>query len=138
MASDFGLVRTYGEATGGKILIGAVLDGILWGDTTYVSIIDDNQILPANINIINYPNPFNSKTIIKLDFLGSRNSSLKIFDILGRTIYTFWDNKFIYPGQYTLSWSGTDNMGRKVSSGVYFITFINELYSSKKSIVLIK
>ncbi len=138
LATNFGLVRTYGEVTGGRVLIGAVLNGVLWGDTTYVSITDDNQMLPAQINIINYPNPFNSKTIIRLDFLGSGYSSLKIIDISGRLVYTFWENKMLNRGKYSTAWNGKNNNNESVSSGVYFIVHNNGFINTKKTILLVK
>jgi hypothetical protein len=75
----------------------------------------------------NYPNPFNSVTIINyhLADLGYQPAEvhLIICDIGGRLIKTLL-NQRQYPGDYRASWDGRDEGGEAVTSGVYFARLI--------------
>ena len=43
-----------------------------------------------------------------------------VVDILGREVAEL-QNGYLVPGQYTLSWNGTNRFGIFVSSGTYFV-----------------
>ena len=45
-----------------------------------------------------------------------------LYDVSGRLVKTLVSHLH-ETGYYTTLWNGTDNNGRKVSSGVYFIRF---------------
>jgi hypothetical protein len=64
----------------------------------------------------NYPNPFNPST--RLDFALPKDGvvSLKVYDILGRTIAALIDGPYA-AGRHTTMWTP----GPNVSSGVYFV-----------------
>jgi photosystem II stability/assembly factor-like uncharacterized protein len=71
----------------------------------------------------NYPNPFNPSTNIKFSIpsVGSRhalNTTLKIYDILGREIETLV-NEQLKPGTYEVDWNAAG-----YSSGVYFYKLV--------------
>ena len=42
------------------------------------------------------------------------------------------------PGQYSISWDGTDNLGNPVASGVYFYSFHGNGFSDMKKMILMK
>ena len=73
----------------------------------------------------NYPNPFNPSTDISFDAGVSGEVSLVIYDILGNKVRTLVSG-FVTPGNYVVSWDGTDNNGNNVSSGVYVYTLISQ------------
>jgi len=66
----------------------------------------------------NYPNPFNSSTVIKINLMGTSEAELRIFDIQGRFIIAIE----IVPGSETVIWEGVDYKRHKCSSGIYFAT----------------
>lgn len=67
----------------------------------------------------NYPNPFNSTTIIRYSLSVNRLITLKIYDILGRRVRTLVEER--QPaGRYTVSWNGRDDAGQPLGSGIYF------------------
>jgi len=67
----------------------------------------------------NFPNPFNNQTVISANVTKSSALTLKIFDMLGREIYT--KNKSISSaGNVGFNWNGTNKFGEGVSSGIYF------------------
>jgi len=85
--------------------------------------IEDNEhkIVPENMAILsNYPNPFNSSTVIWFEIENVDVSDLRvyIYDQLGRIV------KRLSPGTEeangSVFWDGTDNLGSECSSGVYF------------------
>jgi hypothetical protein len=66
----------------------------------------------------NYPNPFNPETRISFQVPRRSPISVKIYDLRGGEIAVLAD-KIFAPGQYDLTWTGTDIQGRSVPSGVY-------------------
>jgi len=74
----------------------------------------------------NHPNPFNMNTMITFDVPNTENGSvpvkLEIYNTRGQLVKSLVDqNK--QAGRYTVTWNGSDDFGRLVSSGVYFYKF---------------
>ena len=71
----------------------------------------------------NYPNPFNSNTAISYQLSGvsGRPSAvtLRVYNILGQLVRTLVDD-YREAGYYKVCWNGRDDLGKEVSSGVYF------------------
>ncbi len=87
----------------------------------------------------NYPNPFNPATTISYDLpVGSSHSvKLKIFDVTGREIKLLV-NKVQVGGRYQVSWDARNNLGNRVSSGVYFYQLQIENSSLTKKMILMQ
>ena len=90
-----------------------------------VSGVDESgdYLVPKGFPLIeNYPNPFNSATLIRyhLPAISSQlfAASLKVYNILGEEVRTLVDEK-LKPGRYEAVWDGRDNRGKEVASGVY-------------------
>ena len=78
------------------------------------------DILPDKFAVFNnYPNPFNPVTTIRYDLPESRNVQIKVFDVLGRTVNTV-DYNQTQAGRHTFTWHGKNELGKKVSTGIYF------------------
>ncbi len=70
----------------------------------------------------NHPNPFNPQTVIPYQLPASSKSErvrLWILDISGRVVKTLVDENQA-GGSYRVEWTGKDDRGESVSSGVYF------------------
>lgn len=67
----------------------------------------------------NYPNPFNSYTTIPYVLLEPGQVVFQIYDVTGQPIRSFVLNNQ-REGSHRLIWDGTDDRGKKVSSGAYF------------------
>ncbi len=67
----------------------------------------------------NYPNPFNPQTNIPYDLAEGGDVVLRIYNLLGQEVRTLVRERQA-PGRYTVQWSGTDDRGVSVSSGIYF------------------
>ena len=80
--------------------------------------VEDNNI-PANFVLKNnYPNPFNPTTTIEFSLHRTQNVKFAIYNIMGQRIKTLVDRKYS-AGNYKIQWNGTNNLGNKISSGVY-------------------
>ena len=95
--------------------------------------------LNKNGNLIlsqNFPNPFNSETVIKYNLPDKGNVSLTIFDVLGSKIITLI-NQEQPQGEYYILWNGKTNLGNNVSSGVYIYNIrFNDMTISKKMLFI--
>ncbi|MBN2001331.1 DUF362 domain-containing protein [candidate division KSB1 bacterium] len=89
--------------------------------------------VPHDHSIIrNYPNPFNSGTVISFSILKTGWAKIKIFNILGAEVVCLTDSKYT-AGQHTIHWDGKDSHGLPVNSGMYFATIdMTDVHSSAK------
>jgi len=99
------------------------------------------QIVPLTFRLDqNYPNPFNPVTTIRFgvpENSSGKNIQLKIFNVLGQVISTLLNGE-IEPGYHEIQWNGTNDLGTKVASGVYFYRVSGAGQSLVKKMVLIK
>ena len=77
--------------------------------------------LPATSALLpNYPNPFNSRTILRYRLARASAVELVVYDLLGQRVRTI--AKGVQPaGEYQIPWDGRDEEGRLVGSGVYLL-----------------
>jgi len=113
----------------------------------------------------NWPNPFNPVTSIRYTVgasqgtssgvkLASQNRSgfvdrgigggvcntpvqITVYNTRGQHVKTLVDGVF-EPGEYTVTWNGTDETGKPVSSGVYFYRMVADGYTETRRMVLMK
>jgi hypothetical protein len=76
--------------------------------------------LPISGGIVSYPNPFNSTTTITLNHSEGGDARIGIYDIQGRLIKEL-NARISQGGDKKAVWDATDNSGRRVSSGIYFV-----------------
>jgi hypothetical protein len=80
----------------------------------------------------NFPNPFNSSTVISFSVYESGFINLQIYDVLGNTIATLV-NEEKNPGNYRVTFNSPD-----LSSGMYFYKLTTASSSETKKMILIK
>jgi serine protease AprX len=70
----------------------------------------------------NYPNPFNPGTKIEFLLPEAASITLKVYDVLGREVRVILEGAYSPTSTtpFQAIWDGTDNAGRRMSSGVYF------------------
>ncbi|MBD3404477.1 M6 family metalloprotease domain-containing protein [candidate division GN15 bacterium] len=104
---------------------------------------DPEQIaIPESFSLDqNYPNPFNPSTTISYTIDrtedGPVRTRLEVYNSLGQKVKTLVD-RVQYPGGYSVAWNGTDDAGRKVSSGVYFYRLIRGDQAESRKMMLVK
>jgi hypothetical protein len=70
----------------------------------------------------NRPNPFNPTTTIGYSLAADGHAFLAVYDVAGRLVRTLVDE--IRPaGRHAVVWNGTDDSGRDVATGLYFVRY---------------
>ena len=85
----------------------------------------------------NFPNPFNNNTSINIYIDTNKDVFLYLSDINGRLVKVLLDNKKL-KGLKTIHWSGTNDLGIKVQSGIYFYTLEIGGFKDTKKMLLLK
>ncbi len=117
------------------------------GTTNNIVSVDDEKFIPTEFSLSAYPNPFNPATTIRFStppasspLRKGRNEvgfvTLIIYDILGNEVKTLV-NEEKPAGTYEIIWSGKNNSGNNVSSGIYFVRIqANQLFKNLKLVLL--
>jgi uncharacterized lipoprotein YddW (UPF0748 family) len=101
--------------------------------TFIITGVDELAGIPATYRLEqNYPNPFNPTTTIQFTLAQSGQTSLKIYDVLGREVRTIVDG-VESAGMHTVSFAGSD-----LSSGVYFYRITSGSFVETKKMILQK
>ena len=134
IADGFGLISIGGgESLGGINLIGAVINDILYGDTTVVSVTDKKTIQPSAFKLFqNYPNPFNPSTTIQYEIPKESFVKIIVYDILGREVKKLLDEEKP-AGEYQIKLDTKD-----LSNGVYFYQLKAGTFIKTKKMILMK
>lgn len=74
-----------------------------------------DEIIPTDFEISVYPNPFNNA--VNISVFSDRATEIAVYDIMGRPVKTF----AIAAGNKLVNWNATDESGRGLSAGIYFI-----------------
>ncbi|MHC1738072.1 MAG: DUF3160 domain-containing protein [Ignavibacteriaceae bacterium] len=113
------------------------------GNNLLTSVENDPAIPPQEGDFIianNYPNPFNSTTLISfsipLNLSGSR-VTLRVYTIQGELVKELL-NEELPTGNYLTRWNGTDNSGTPVSTGTYLYNITAGTKNVSGKMVLLK
>ncbi len=110
---------------------------IFYQDISEFLSIDDESILRPEIELRNFPNPFNPSTNIELTLPEKEFCNVSIHNMKGQKVKTLF-NGFKKAGKHIFQWDGTDNSLRQGSSGIYLIVLKTESDSQVVKSVLIK
>jgi hypothetical protein len=109
-------------------------------DSFLVKIADrvNEQNAPQTAALLsNFPNPFNSSTLIDF-FLPNRSEvRLEIFDVNGRRIKMLMQGTMAQ-GQHQVEWNGVDEANRLAASGVYYCRLRTGVLVKSIKLLLIK
>lgn len=96
--------------------------------------ISSNEDVTSNtdIELKNYPNPFNPQTTISYSVAEPGNVQLQIYNTKGQLIETLVDD-FKYAGNYAVEWNAEDQ-----ASGVYFYQIKTDNSVIRKKCILLK
>ena len=110
------------EAESRNMLMGRVIQWFK-DPATSVEEMKSNMLPEVFAMYPNYPNPFNSRTMIHYQLPKASNVTLQVFDILGRRVAIPINNQKMNAGYYTAAWDGKSGTGATVASGIYFFRF---------------
>ncbi len=114
-------------------LKGCIINGVVYGDTTVVSVEDETPNLPTEFSLSqNYPNPFNPSTTIKFSVPQQTNVVLKVYDILGSDVANLV-NETLYAGNYTINFNAS-----QFASGMYIYKITAGNFVTTKKMILLK
>ncbi len=93
-----------------------------WSDFVSCSRTDDVPVpFPQHLQLTGcYPNPFNARTKIVFTVARPVVVAVQIFDLLGRQVMKSSVAVFS-PGEHIYIWDGTNQTGKTVSAGIYFV-----------------
>jgi aminopeptidase N len=94
---------------------------------------ENTSNLPTDFMALgNYPNPFNSSTIIRLSLPNAGHIKVDIYNMLGQQIQTLYDG-YMDAGEKDIVWDGSS-----VSSGVYFYKVTSGERTATRKMLMIK
>ena len=89
-----------------------------------------------------HPNPFTNQTQIRFTIHDSRytieNTELCIYDASGRLVKSFNHESCIMDHGSAISWDGTDQLNRRLASGVYFVNLSTDKQSETRKVLLVR
>ncbi len=138
----FGLTRllnTFDFGSDDRTLKGAIINGILYGDTTTTGVDDEINSVNSFGLSQNYPNPFNPVTTINYSIpgvfaTGGRNPlvTLRVFDALGREAAVLV-NEEKSSGSYSVKFDGSN-----LASGIYLYQLRAGAFVQTRKMILLK
>ncbi|MCK4312364.1 MAG: SBBP repeat-containing protein [Candidatus Cloacimonetes bacterium] len=112
------------------------------------SVFAENEIIPLEMRLSNYPNPFNPSTTISFETTSlhqgyarqanlHENARIEIYNLKGQKIKSFPIYQFTNSPVHQITWNGTDESSKPVSSGIYFYKLRSgDIEISKKMLLL--
>ncbi len=98
----------------------------------------NNQVVPLVTSFKNpYPNPFNPILYIAFDIAEPSSVQIDAYNIKGQIVANIFSGQK-QPGIYNLNWNGTDNSGRRLATGTYYLRMCAGSYEKTRKVVLIK
>lgn len=91
-----------------------------------------------DLQLANFPNPFNPATTITFDLPRPDRISLRIFDVAGRRVRALLVDQERGEGRQQFVWRGRDDAGRLVGAGVYFYRVETGDFSETGRMTLVK
>lgn len=85
----------------------------------------------------NCPNPFNPTTRITFALPVQSTVRLIIYDLLGRRVRELWAEE-LPAGYHAITWDGTNDKGRAVSSGVYLYRLVAGDFDHSRKMIMLK
>jgi len=85
----------------------------------------------------NFPNPFNSATVIPFVLEKPSMTILSIYSMNGNLVRTL-SNRRLSTGKYEFKWDGTDQSGKPVSSGIYIYRLTSDGRTEMKKMSFVK
>ncbi len=105
---------------------------------TYLGVGAENIEAPDDFALeAPFPNPFGRTTTLKYSLPTAATVRAEVFDLLGRRVNTLVDD-LKTSGTHSFEWDGTDDSGRRVSAGVYFVHLGTDRHRETTPVVLLR
>lgn len=96
--------------------------------------------LPTDFALVaSSPNPVRGATVIAYDVPAGYQGrvSLIVYDVTGRAVKTLVEG-VVPPGRHRATWTGTDQGGSRIASGVYFVHLRADLFRATRTVTIVK
>ena len=93
--------------------------------------------IPESCELANYPNPFNSRTLVYFQLPSAGFVDLEVINVLGQPVRTLVHKEF-QAGQHSVTWDGTNNRGIDAGSGMYMLRMTTGDQVLLKKLLLLK
>ena len=104
----------------------------------FTTSIEEEKINPEKFGLYNnYPNPFNPVTNIRFSLPATTMVKLNIYNITGQLVKTLVHSRKP-AGEHFISWDGTNELGNKIPSGLYFYSLLSNDFNETKQMLLLK
>ncbi|MCK6603459.1 MAG: T9SS type A sorting domain-containing protein [Ignavibacteriaceae bacterium] len=130
ISDKFGLIIFAGELAPPDFLVGCIIDGVHYGNTTGI---EDKIAEQKGYQLYpNYPNPFNPETVISFSIPERVYVKGTVFSSTGERVAVLQDGE-MEPGSHSLNFNG-----RGLSSGVYIFRLEAGGYSKTIKMMLLQ
>jgi hypothetical protein len=93
---------------------------------------------PASFDLRpNFPNPFNSSTVVSFSVPSDGPAALAVYDAAGRNVRTL-EEGYRKAGTWTAVWDGLDRLGSEAGSGIYLVRLETPDGAAVRKILLIR
>jgi hypothetical protein len=95
---------------------------VSWGQGFDLAAVTDAPpaVIPTEFAVRVAPNPFNPRTSVELALPVAGRAQVDIYDVRGRLVRQLV-NEDLPAGNHSRTWSGMDDRGQRVASGVYMV-----------------
>jgi hypothetical protein len=92
----------------------------------------------ASVSLLNiYPVPVQNSTTVSFNLAKSKEVSIKIFDMTGRSIKTIAGAQ-MQPGDHQFVWNGKDEKGNALNTGIYFLRIETEDQIETRKMIIVR
>ena len=85
----------------------------------------------------NFPNPFNSSTVISFNLPTFSDATLTVYNLVGQKVATLLDDTRA-AGTYTVRWDGRDDAGQTLASGMYLYRVRAETQAITRKLLILR
>jgi hypothetical protein len=85
----------------------------------------------------NYPNPFNAETEIRFSIPVAGHVTVRVFNLLGQEVALLLDSD-LESGPHRVRWNGLNDLGKRVSSGIYMVRMQAGPFVGTRRMLLVK
>ena len=113
---------------------------LIAGDQIYVDLMSKEILsnIPEDFVLEqNYPNPFNPITNMNYALPQRSQIIISVYNVLGQEVKNLINEVKDY-GYHSISWNGTDENGKEMASGVYFVRMISKGFIQSNKMLLLK
>ncbi len=131
--------RAYGLwEDNGKLYVASDFRGLKIFDLNGIVPVTDEEVIPSSqLDLTNYPNPFNPNTTICFSLQKSDYVKLDIYNTKGQIVTSLMNGQ-VSSGEHRIQWNGMDKNNQPVASCMYFARIDSKGKAAIAKLLLLK